>query len=179
MTERHARPRVDAHFYLALILAGPVTYLIHEGAHWIVGRALGLDVSFSLNGVTPRGGATEARMLALSAAGPAITYAQALLAYLAVRRKANPIAFAFLLWAAFMRVVATGISVVLPNDEARVSLVLGAGYWTLPIITSGALCYLAWAGSRMFDARARDYFASYLILSAVTAAIVFGDQYLL
>lgn len=179
MTARNDRPPLDRRFYLALVLVGPITYLIHEGAHWIVGRALGLDVSFSLNGVTPRSGATEAQMLALSAAGPAITYAQALLAYLAVRREANSVAFAFLLWAAFMRVVATGISVVLPNDEARVSLVLGAGYWTLPIITSGTLCYLAWAGSRMFDARARDYVTSYLVLSAVTAGIVFGDQYLL
>lgn len=179
MTARQDCTRLDRRFYLALVLAGPITYLMHEGAHWIVGRALGLDVSFSLNGVTPRGGATEAQMMAISAAGPMITYAQAVLAYLAVRREASSVAFAFLLWAAFMRVVATGISVILPNDEARVSLTLGTGYWTLPIVTSAVLCYLAWAGSRMFDVRARDYITSYIVLSAVTAAIVLGDQYLL
>lgn len=166
-------------FYSALVAAGLVTYLVHEGAHWIAGRAVGLDVAFRLNGVTPTGAATQGQLLAMSAAGPAITYAQALLAYFFVRRESSTVAFAFLLWPAFMRVVATGVSFILPNDEARVGMVLGAGFWTIPIVASGALCWLAWSGGRAFKIRARDFGALYLILSAVTAAIVFGDRYLL
>ncbi len=179
MASPNDRPRLDARFYGMLVAAGPITYLVHEGAHRIVGRAVGLDVAFSLNGVTPIGGATQDQALAMSAAGPAITYVQALIAYLAVRRLASPVAFVVLLWAAFMRVVATGISIVLPNDEARVGLALGLGYWTVPLVASGLLCALAWSAARAFHLRVRDYLICYVLLSVVTAAIVFGDRFLL
>ncbi|WP_066726695.1 hypothetical protein [Sphingomonas pituitosa] len=113
-----------------------MTYLVHEGAHWIVGRSIGLDVRYSLNGVTPRGPATAAQHLLMSAAGPLVTILQAVIAYRVVRSRASTSAFAFLLWAAFMRVVASGISILLPNDEARIGSALHLGYWTLPLAVS-------------------------------------------
>ena len=172
------RPGLTSRFYAVLIAAGLVTYLIHEGAHWIVGRWVGLEVDFSLNAVTPTSPATATQHLLMSAAGPLITIVQALIAFVIVRRCASGSAFAFLLWAAFMRVVASGISTVLPNDEARVGVALGLGYWTLPLLVSLALGALAWTASRTFDVRRRDYGLVYLVLSVVTAAIVFGDRWL-
>lgn len=171
-----ARPILDGRFYAVLVLAGLLTYLVHEGAHWIVGRSIGLDVRYSLNGVTPRGPATAAQHLLMSAAGPLVTILQAVIAYRVVRSRASTSAFAFLLWAAFMRVVASGISILLPNDEARIGSALHLGYWTLPLAVSLVLSGLAWHGATALQVRRRDYLFLYLLLSAVTAAIVFGDR---
>lgn len=109
-------------------MTGLLTNLVHEGAHWIVGRSVELDVRYSLNGVTPHGPATAAQHLLMSAAGPLVTILQAVIAFLLVRRYASASAFAFLLWAAFMRVVASGIGLVLPNDEAQIGSALHLGY---------------------------------------------------
>lgn len=170
------RPALNGRFYAVLLVAGLLTYLVHEGAHWVVGNSVGLDVRYSLNGVTPRGPATAAQHLLMSAAGPLITILQAVIAFLLVRRYASASAFAFLLWAAFMRVVASGISLILPNDEARIGSALHLGYWTLPLLVSLLLIGLAWHAARAFQVRKRDYFFTYLALSIVTAAIVFGDR---
>ncbi len=75
-----------------------------------------------------------------------------------------------------MRVVASGIGLVLPNDEARIGSALHLGYWTLPLLVSLLLSRLAWHAARAFQLRKRDYVFSYLVLSIVTAAIVFEDR---
>ena len=170
---------LDARFYAMLAAVGLATFVVHESAHWIAGKAMGLDLRFSLNGVTPTGVVSDVQHAVMSAAGPIVTIVQALIAFGVLRGRASTIAFAALLWAAFMRLVASGLSVALPNDEARVSLFLGLGFWTLPVIVSVGLCALAWIGARRFAIRWRDGLLIYLTLSIVTAAIVFGDRFLL
>ncbi|QYF87034.1 hypothetical protein [Brevundimonas sp. PAMC22021] len=129
-----------------------------------------------LNGSVPSSPTSPQDHALISTAEPAITVLQALIALTFVRTRHGLTAFALLFAAAFMRVVAQGLSFILPNDEARVSTWLGIGFWTLPILVSLALiaCTI-WASQRLgltwrFNAMA------YLVASLAVSAIVGADM---
>ena len=170
--------RWDVGYYAWLIFAGVLTYVIHEGAHWLVGEGLGYRMAASLNSARALSPTTATHAALISAAGPVITIVQGLVAYLWIRAGAGTAAFAFLLWAAFMRVVASGISLFMPNDEARVSSFLGLGTWTLPLVVSAGLVALTWVAARKLRMTWKPALGTYLIASIVSALVVGGDAML-
>ena len=171
------RNRVGTRFYAALAIAAVVTFAMHEGAHWISGLALGHDMGISLNGVTAAPGVVLSARDAfiVTAAGPAITVLQALVAFALIRSRGVLLAYPFLFVAWFMRFAAAFVSVFHPNDEARMSLQLGWGPWLLPIVTVLALLALTWLGARRLRLGWTTNTASYVLCSVLFAAIVFGD----
>jgi len=171
--------KLKAPFYLWFVLVFLITNLLHESGHWLMGAALGMDMKFGLNGVrylSP----TEAWQRALAdAAGPLVTIVQAIVAYGVVRRNASLKAFAFLYAAAFMRMVAALVSVMHPNDEARLSMYFGLGKWTLPLLVAAALIALAVNGSRRFKLTWKDHLLCYLVASLAVSGIVALDRFVL
>jgi hypothetical protein len=166
---------IDRAYYGWLFVAGILTYVVHEAAHWLMGRTLGYPMAASLNSVRALTPTTLTDATLISAAGPAITIVQALIAFHLVRTRLSTTAFAFLIWAAFLRLVATGISLLMPNDEARISMALDLGTWTIPLLVSGGLAWLAWSGSRRFQLGWKVGLATYLITSLTAALVVGGD----
>lgn len=163
-------------FYGWLAIALLLTFVAHEAAHWAMGRALGYEMAMSLNGAAPAGGfRTASDAFWTSAAGPAFTVLQALVAYCLARCRDSVPAFAFLYAAAFMRFAAAVISLVHPNDEARMSLALGWGPWLLPGLVVALLLALVVSASRRLCLGWKTQVASYLLCSAGTAVIVFVD----
>lgn len=163
-------------FYAIVLAATVLTFLVHEAAHWLMGTGLGYSMTMSLNGATPAGGfrnATEAFWV--TSAGPAVTVLQALVAFWFVRGRGSLPAYAFLFVAWFMRFAAMAVSVMHPNDEARMSLALGWGMWLLPALVVAGLLVLTWLGSRRLKLGWRTNVACYLLCSAAFAAIVFLD----
>jgi len=172
-----ATARVGGTFYLTLLVAVLLTFLVHEAAHWLAGVALGYDMVASLNGAAPRGGSflVGRDEFLLTAAGPLITVVQALLAFHLVRSRKLLPAYAFLFVAWFMRFAAAFVSLMHPNDEARMSLALGWGFWTLPAVVVLALLALTWMASRQLRLGWKTNAASYLLCSVAFAAVVFLD----
>lgn len=170
--------RFGPRFYAWLVAIGLATYLAHEGAHWLMGEALGYPMRYGLNRVAATVPTTARDAALISAAGPVLTIMQGVVAFLVVRRRGSATAFAVLLWAAFMRAVASGISLFMPNDEARVSEALGLGTWTLPLLVTGVLVVLAWIAARRMRVGWRSGLICYVVLSIVSAAIVGGDMVL-
>lgn len=170
---------LNARFYLWFVLVFLITNLLHEGGHWLMGAALGMDMRFGLNAVlylSP----TESWQRALAdAAGPLVTIMQGIVAYVLVRRTASVKAFAFLYAAAFMRLVAGLVSVLHPNDEARLSLYLGLGKWTLPALVAAGLIVLAIRGSKRLGLTWKDQALCYLVASLAVSAIVGVDRFVL
>ncbi len=168
---------VNARFYLTLVIASVLTFVVHEAAHWIAGLALGHDMEMSLNGVVAApGAAVPARdEFVITAAGPVMTALQALLAFAWIRSRGALLAYPFLFTAWFMRFAAAFVSLFHPNDEARLSLQLGWGPWLLPIATVLALLLLTWIGARRLRLGWTTNTASYVLCSLLYAAIVFGD----
>lgn len=165
--------RIGAGFFVLLVVAGFATFIAHEAAHWLAGAALGHDMVMTLNGTAPRDGAMSAiDHLWVSAAGPAITIFQALVALALVRARDSLAAYAFLYFAAFMRFMATVISLLHPNDEARISSALGLGPWALPILVTVALAGLAWLGSRHLRLSWKTNLLAYLVCTVTVSAII-------
>ena len=171
--------KLNARFYLWLALAFLITNLIHEGAHWLMGAALGLEMRFGLNAVTYLSPTADWQRALADAAGPLVTIVQGIIAYLVVMRSGSVKAFAFLYAAAFMRLVAGLVSVLHPNDEARLSMYFGLGKWTLPVLVAAGLILLAIKGSKRLGLTWKDQALCYLVASLAVSAIVGLDRFVL
>jgi hypothetical protein len=163
-------------FYGVVLGATVLTFLVHESAHWAMGQALGYEMRMSLNGAAPKGGFRDAADAAwVTAAGPAITGLQAVMAYALVRGRNLSWAYAFLFVAWFMRFAAAVVSLLNPNDEARLSLAWGWGQWLLPALVVLALLVLTALASRHLRLGWGTNAKCYLLCSAAFGLIVFLD----
>ena len=163
-------------FYAVLFAVGIGTFFIHELAHWLTGVALGHDMIASPHHVRATDPMSVRDQCLVSAAGPLITIAQGIVGYWLVSRRSSRLGFALLYMAFFMRLIANAVSVFNPNDEARISLLLGIGTWTLPLVVVAGLFVLLFAASRRLKLRFLDQFFCYLVASVVVTLIVAVDM---
>lgn len=166
---------LPARFYALLFVVGLGTFLAHEFAHWLAGVALGHDMVATPNHVWSRQPMDAADQAIVSAAGPVLTVLQGLLGDWLVRRRGLALGFALLYMAFFMRLLAAGMSLLNPNDEARVGQLLGLGTWTLPLLVVGGLLALLVPASRRLGLRFRDQLFCYVVASVVVSLIVSVD----
>ncbi len=172
------RPRAAGlRFYATLAIAAIVTFALHEAGHWIAGVALGYDMVIRINEVVAAPGSLVAARDAfiITAAGPAATVLQAVLAFALIRTRDRLLAYPFLFAAWFMRFAAAFVSLFHPNDEARLSLELSWNMWLLPSVVVLGLLLLTWLGARRLRLGGAVNMASYVLCSVLFAAIVFGD----
>ena len=169
--------KLKAPFYLWFVLAFFITNLVHEAGHWLMAAALGIEPVFGLNGVKYLAARSDLQRALADGAGPLVTIVQGIVAYALVMRSASLKAYAFLYAAAFMRLAAAVVSVMLPNDEARISMLLGLGKWTLPLLVAAGLVVLAVKGSRRFGLTWKDHVVCYLVASLTITAIVALDRF--
>ena len=173
-----ARPISNAAYYAMLAFAVVGGFVAHEAAHWAAGEALGHDMTMSLNRAAAAPGAEitacEARLI--DATGPAFTIATALIAAAFVFTRNAALAYPFIFAAFLMRLTATAVSLLNPNDEMRISAALGLGDWTLPLAVTLGLLALTIAACRRLGIGWRTNVLSYVIANTLITAIVFGDQ---
>lgn len=157
-----------------------VTYLVHEGAHWLAGEMLGYDMWVNVNSAGLASGEyrSEWHQQLVSAAGPLMTLTQAVTAFVFVRKFKAISAFAILFAALMMRFVAMLVSLNNPNDEARVSEWLGLGPWTLHILIVAILLGLTLKGGAYLKLGWWSYALAYLAVSLGLAAVVMGEVYI-
>ena len=159
----------------ALLLVGVATFVVHELFHWLAGTLMGYPMRITPNHVGPLTAMLPVHHTVMSAAGPLVTYAQAVIGYALVKKRASLVGFAMVYMAFFMRLVAMGVSFFNPNDEARISSDLGLGLWTLPALVVGTLFVLVYFSSRGLRLTARDQVLCYLVASVVVTLFVGAD----
>ncbi|MEO8362119.1 MAG: hypothetical protein ABI672_18970 [Vicinamibacteria bacterium] len=162
-------------FYVILFFVGIGTFFIHEFGHWFAGVALGHDMIASPNHVSPRNPISVVDQGLVAAAGPLVTLVQGVIGFWLVRHRRSQLGFALLYMAFFMRLLAAGLSLLNPNDEARISLLLGVGMWTLPVAVVGGLFIPLLVASRELRLRFRDQFFCYLVASVAVTLIIGVD----
>jgi len=167
---------LPARFYMILFATGAGTFFVHELAHWMTGIVLGHDMVATPNHVWSRNPMDVVDQALVSATGPVVTIIQGLIGFRLVRRSGSRFGFALLYMAFFMRLLAAGMSVFNPNDEARVSQLLGLGTWTIPVVVVAGLLVLLVAASRQLRLGWRDQLFCYITASIVVSAIVGVDQ---
>ena len=169
------RSALPLKFYMNLFFVGIGTFLVHEFAHWLTGVAIGHDMVATPNHVWSKNPMSALDQAMVSAAGPVITIAQGIVGFWLVKNRQSQLGFALLYMAFFMRLLAAGMSFYNPNDEARVSQLIGFGTWTIPLIVVAGLFALLVSASRNLKLRFRDHFVCYLVASIVVTLIVGVD----
>ena len=154
--------------------------IIHEAGHALAAKLLGYDALASINHVklVPSVARSAADRLAIDLAGPAVTLGIAIMAWFAVRRGALTIAPVLLFVALSMRLIAAVASLAAPNDEARASIALGLGKWTLFAIVIAILLALFVSIYRRAGLGGRWLLGAYVGASLGFAAVVFGEPFL-
>ncbi len=170
--------KLKSSFFPWLVLVFVITNLVHESFHWLAGAALGFEMRFGLNAVSYLSPTEPWQRALADIAGPLVTIAQGVIAYVLFMRTGSQKIFAFLYAAFFMRLVAGLVSVMHPNDEARVSMFLGLGKWTLPILVAAGLLALVIKASRRLKLGWKDHLACYALASLTVSAIVALDRVL-
>jgi len=170
------RMRTGWSFYGLVFVAGFVTFALHEGGHWLAALLLGHEAFYGLNSAGARGAVGVTDQMIISAAGPAVTVVQALVALCLVQARASAAAWVFLFWAAFMRFMATVISLFHPNDEARISEWLGWGMWTLPAIVTVGLFTLLAIGTLRLRVGWKTLALTWVVASVAVSAVVGLDM---
>ncbi len=167
--------------FFAFYPAAMLTWGIHEGAHYLMGRALGYDmwISFNQAGLVEGDYESLLHRNLVSIAGPVVTAIQAVVAWLFVRKTKALWAYSLVFLAFWTRAMAFVISLVAnPNDEARISLSLGLPIWVLPSISVAFMLFFTVLASRTLRAGWKGNLVAYLAASIVSALVVFSDQLL-
>ena len=121
---------------LYTILAVAFSFLVHEFAHWTMGEFLGYEMRMTLNTGYPVAGKYEQawHYTVISAVGPLITFLQAIIFYILIRKYSNRNLYSFLFTPFYLIFLSTILGYRNPNDLGRVSLDLNIGLVTLPIL---------------------------------------------
>ena len=172
------RQPVRLSFYGLFALLAVAAYLVHEAGHWLVGAALGYPVSFGINSVISGTPMTQDDHILMSAAGPAVTVLIALAAFVMVMRRRSLAAYGILYFAMFMRAIAAGVSLFNANDEARISMLMGWGQWTLPALVVIPLLVLTIIASRKLRLSWKVNAILYVLASIVATVVVGLDMVL-
>lgn len=165
-------------FYVFFVLITLLGFPLHELAHWAMGEALGHDMAMSLNRAAPIGPLMPSMrdQMLISAAGPLFTILVGLFGYGWVLLRGHRYGYALLFMSWFERLAAAFVSLFHPNDEARISLMLGLGKWTLPgLVVCGLLLLLSHASRRTLVGW-KTNLVLYAISSVLVAAVVFADE---
>lgn len=174
-----SRYPVNGRYWLAALIAVPATWLLHECSHWLCGTLLGYEMALTLNTAYPTAGKYDAdrHYLLISAAGPVVTLLQAIVVFLLMRRGKSYRLYPFLFTCFYMRLLAAGMSIISPNDEARISEAMGLGAFTLPLVVTLFLFLLVYRVSRQYAFTARFNALTTLLVMLLSSAIILADQF--
>ncbi|MDP3405574.1 MAG: hypothetical protein Q8S03_12840 [Brevundimonas sp.] len=162
---------------LAIIVA---TFAVHEAAHGLMAFGLGYDVFIRVNsaGLTSGSYSSDLHRNLVDGAGPAITLVQGLFGLWLISRGSEVVGFATVLAAFLMRLLAAGVSVMNPNDEARLGLSWGLGPWPVHAAVVGFLLVLTVLAVRRARPSIGTVITLLLVMQVGVAAVVLGEPYL-
>jgi hypothetical protein len=167
-------------YVLAAALAVFLTSLFHELAHWATGELLGNRMGMNLNAAFPVSGEyiQPWHALVVTAAGPLFTVLQGFVVYLLTQKYKNKFLYLFLFTPLIMRVLALFMNFLTPNDEGRISLALGLGLLTVPILICSILFFLTWRASRQNGYSVKFNAVSTVLVIFFLSVLILSTQFL-
>ncbi len=174
------RSSINIKYILLTAIAVVLSFFFHELAHLIAGEALGYDMKMTLNSAfIAKGEYTSAwHEQMVSAAGPIFTIIVSFVFFYIIRKTNNIYLYPFLFFGFYMRFMAMIISIIHPNDEARISAWFGLGNWILPLMVCFTLLFLLIKTSKEQKYTIKFNLINYLLASVFVAVVVLTDQYL-
>jgi hypothetical protein len=152
-------------FYL--LIAGLISNILHEFSHWLAYKLLGFNAGFTLNTTYLKDSSnalSNIQRIITSGAGPLFTIIQAIVFYLFLKKKENLFLYPFLLYPFVLRFGATIANIFQPNDEGRISLILGLNLYAISVIVDAILLFLVFRLSKKYHYSFLFNFLSFLFL---------------
>lgn len=171
--------KLNLKYVIACLSAVIFTWVIHEFTHWITSESLGYEAIMTLNTVTPIAGQeqTDWHKIYISASGPLITIAQAIIVFIILMKKGwNKFAYPLLFTPLYMRALAGFFNFINPNDEGRISQFFGIGLFSLSIIVSLILFFLVYKTSKRYELNWKFNTLTALIIMTFSSILIMSDQ---
>lgn len=167
-------------YILAAALAVFLTFLLHELAHWVTGELLGNRMAVNLNAAYPVSGEYLQPWHAhvVTAAGPIFTVLQGFVFYLLTQKYKHKFLYLFLFTPLIMRVLALFMNFLNPNDEGRISLALGLGLLTVPIVVCAILFLLTFKASQQNGYSVKTNVVNTVVVIFFASVLILSNQYL-
>lgn len=172
--------KINLKYVSICILAVFLSFALHEGAHFLMGKALGYDMWMNLNSAGIVGDGkfnTGWEKQLVSAAGPIFTIIQGLIIFFIIKKSKNLMWYPFLFTCFLMRFFAAVISYIgQSNDEARISEWLGIGKMTLPLIVSAILLYFIVKTTKNNNISWKFNLITFILIAINISALVYINQ---
>lgn len=166
-------------YALVAAFAVAVSWLLHEFAHWATGTYLGYNMAMTLNTAYYLNEASRSTVhkQLIDAAGPLITLAEAVIVFLVMKQRQAKLLYVFLFTCFYSRLLATIISFLNPNDEARLSQSLGIGTFTLPLLMTAVLFVLLYRISSLYEFSRKFNIVNLVLIILFSSMIILSDQF--
>lgn len=144
--------KINFKYILTSAIAVLFSWILHEFAHWLTGTLMGYQMVTAMNSTYPLLQHYDSNLdyQMVSAAGSLFTLVEAIIVFAIMRRKKVISLYPFLFTCFYMRLLATIVSFLNPNDEARISQSMGIGTFTLPIISVAIFFFLLYKISKKY-----------------------------
>jgi hypothetical protein len=167
--------KTELKLYLLFIPVAYISYIFHEFGHWSIGELLGNDMVYSLNYVWPRSGKyiDPVHGLYVSLGGPAFTVLLALGFLLIIEKFKTIYAFPVVFFQMFLRFFSLVFGVFSEQDEARISVILDLGKYTIAIVVVLILLSMVWRASYILNINLKKN-AYFFTMSTFCILLVIG-----
>ena len=143
-----------------------------------MGTWLGYNMAMTLNSTYPTGPLrNDLDYQLISAAGPLFTLCEAVLVFFLMKYRRRTLLYPFLFTCFYMRFFAGLISILHPNDEARISTALGIGKFMLPTVIAGILFILCYWTSKRYRLGIKFNLANLGLAILFSSLIILADMY--
>ena len=175
----HVRPKIDKTYILVFVIAVFLSWIAHELAHWITGEYLGYKMAMTLNSAYPLSGfsSKDSHYQIISAAGPIFTLIEAAFIYVLMLCKKRVHLYPILFTCFYLRLLATILSFKKPNDEARISIAVGFGKFTLPLLMTAILFLLVVKISKIYKFELKFNLVNLGLVILFSSIIILADMY--
>ena len=162
------------------LLVVALTFALHELAHGLTGAALGYDMFVRVNssGLVADDYRSSLDRDLVDAAGPAVTLLQGLFGLWLAYRWPTVASFAVVLAALLMRMLAAGVTLFMPNDEARLGLSWGLGLWSVHVAVIAALLTMTVLAARWTRPSVWSVIILVLAIKVGITLVVMGERFL-
>lgn len=180
MSDSYLKLEITKKYILVFGLAVLLSWILHEFAHWTMGEYLGYTMGMTLNSSYPVNGSflKDSHYQMVSAAGPVFTLLEAILMYVLMVQRTRLLLYPFLFTCFYMRFFAMLISFRKPNDEARISIAMGFGKFTLPLIMATVLFLIIYKVNKKYSFDKKFNFANLGLVILFSSVIILADMYL-
>jgi hypothetical protein len=179
MANDYSNVIIDKRYILVFSIAVFSSWVLHEFAHWAAGELLGYKMAMTLNSSYPVDGKylQNWHYQVISAAGPIFTLIEALLIFWLMIQRKRILLYPFIFTCFYMRFFATVISLLNPNDEARISKAIGLGKFTLPVIITTILFFLLYKISKVYNFEKKFNLANMGLVILFSSVIIMADSF--